>query len=315
MANIVINSKCNLKCTYCFANEYINNNDSRITKDELTKILNFIIPSPINRIGIIGGEPTLHPDFDSIVRTVAERALPKGKRVTVFTNGILIGEHSHVVHKNVGILVNINHPESIGNQKWNRLVSSIDTFALANKLQALTFGINIYKDLKDTDFIFDMLKEYKKNFVRVSYVVPNRNVKFADKDNYYREAKNPFIEFCSNAYNNRIKIGIDCNTIPKCYFDDEELELIQKVSAMPLNSFCEPVIDITPDFKCTACFGNYKQYNMREFDNLSDIRRFLYYQMLKQSEINTSTSECKKCKMAKNMACQGGCLAFSNSYV
>ena len=63
--NIAITNYCNLKCPYCFANKFIESEKQSITEDQLDKILDFLFYSNLNKykhkIGIIGGEPTLHP--------------------------------------------------------------------------------------------------------------------------------------------------------------------------------------------------------------------------------------------------------------
>jgi MoaA/NifB/PqqE/SkfB family radical SAM enzyme len=83
LAQIIPIRRCNLACTYC--NEYDKNSLPVPTFEMLSridKLCEF-------RTGIItfsGGEPTLHPDLDQLIR----RARDGGAIVTVITNGYLL---------------------------------------------------------------------------------------------------------------------------------------------------------------------------------------------------------------------------------
>ena len=61
MANIMINEICNLRCPYCFADEFVNKNPKEMSMEDFDTALNFALSSGYDeRIGLIGGEPTLH---------------------------------------------------------------------------------------------------------------------------------------------------------------------------------------------------------------------------------------------------------------
>ena len=70
MPNIILTSYCNLHCPYCFANNMIQNEkEKNITINQFTNILNWLNNSNDfhDRIGLIGGEPTLHPQINEIL--------------------------------------------------------------------------------------------------------------------------------------------------------------------------------------------------------------------------------------------------------
>lgn len=67
MANIFLTRKCNLKCPYCFADEFVNQKNQDVTLENFKKILNFIKVDKTSKVGLIGGEPTLHPKFNEIL--------------------------------------------------------------------------------------------------------------------------------------------------------------------------------------------------------------------------------------------------------
>lgn len=66
MPNIILTEYCNLKCPYCFASTMIEEakDYKNITMEQLDNILNWLYPTAIEGefgIGLIGGEPLLHP--------------------------------------------------------------------------------------------------------------------------------------------------------------------------------------------------------------------------------------------------------------
>ena len=88
MANIAIVNYCNLKCKYCFADDMIHEDTQSISIDDYRKILSFLARTPKNHVGIIGGEPTLHPHFEEILKETNKYCREVNTDATLFTNGI-----------------------------------------------------------------------------------------------------------------------------------------------------------------------------------------------------------------------------------
>ena len=90
MANIVVSSVCNCKCPYCFAETFLDAAKSHprdvfISLEDFERRLDFLDRSGIDEIRLIGGEPTLHPQFTKLI----ERASARGKHIVVFSHGLL----------------------------------------------------------------------------------------------------------------------------------------------------------------------------------------------------------------------------------
>lgn len=79
---------CNLKCKYCYIerNEYKNVEDF-ISLDKIKEALLMIKGKRLNSIYLTGGEPLMHPDFNSILRMCL-----KISNTTVMSNGIMIND-------------------------------------------------------------------------------------------------------------------------------------------------------------------------------------------------------------------------------
>ena len=119
-----------------------------------------------------------------------------------------------------------------------------------------------------------------------------------------------FLKFVENALNRNIQLTYDCNQVPKCFFSDEEWNKV--IEAGQPRELCEPVIDITPDFKATCCFGVYNQpIDCNKFQNINELINYFQSIMIKKI-LNNNNSLCENCEKIKLMQCQGGCLAFSH---
>ena len=83
LAQIIPIRRCNLACTYC--NEY-DNFSPPVPTDEMLRRIDKLAEFGTAIITFSGGEPTLHPDLDLLIRRVRER----GAIATIITNGLLL---------------------------------------------------------------------------------------------------------------------------------------------------------------------------------------------------------------------------------
>ena len=68
MANIMMTDVCNLRCPYCFANEFVNKDRNEISEEAFDKAVDFIVgDGSHSSVGLIGGEPTIHSNFEYLV--------------------------------------------------------------------------------------------------------------------------------------------------------------------------------------------------------------------------------------------------------
>jgi MoaA/NifB/PqqE/SkfB family radical SAM enzyme len=83
LAQIVPIRRCNLSCTYC--NEY-DKTSSPVPAEEMFRRIDKLADLGTGIITFSGGEPTLHPDLDALIRRVRR----KGAIATIITNGYLL---------------------------------------------------------------------------------------------------------------------------------------------------------------------------------------------------------------------------------
>ena len=83
LAQIVPIRRCNLDCTYC--NEY-DKVSNPVPLEVMLRRIDRLGELGTTIITLSGGEPTLHPDLDAIIRRIRER----GAIATLITNGLLL---------------------------------------------------------------------------------------------------------------------------------------------------------------------------------------------------------------------------------
>lgn len=329
MPNIALTTYCNLHCPYCFADEMIGSSKTRnISLAQLNNILRWVNESHYcdNRIGLIGGEPTLHPYFLEILSIVNNFCIKNKFDSILFTNGIYIGDYLDDIPKKMTLLVNVNAPTAMTPEQWQKLNENLDRMYYLDwmpkkdykkHLYKVTLGCNLCPQIDDYSFFWNFIKRYQAGVVRMSVTAPTEPEFLADKEKYYKLMYPKFIDFLKTAKNHRVKIQYDCNQIPTCYLSKEEIELRKELSLSGDGTprICQPVIDITPDFQASACFGAYKTVDCNQFNNLDELHRYFFYTQNVPKALANVQGKCATCPRHEKVQCQGGCLAFSNKEV
>lgn len=329
MANIMINKVCNLQCPYCFANKFVNQknckDENNITIENFMQALNFATYRNNQcKIGIIGGEPTIHPDFEKLVKIAADDN--RVGEVVVFSNGIHIDKCFSVLdNPKISVLINLNSPSDIGIENFNKIIDNAKNIENSK----ISFGVNIYDPKKDYSFALKACTEKKLNKIRISVVVPNTN----DKRNvnsleYFQQFKNVLFAFLKQCKEYDIMPYYDCNNFPTCLWNQEEYNWIEtyvndfkertgyysNLLSLPI---CEPVIDILPDLTAVRCFGcSDINAPITDFVNIFDLRNFFKNINDNMSiVVADNNSKCKNCYDRATSKCYGGCIAFKRNKI
>jgi NurA-like 5'-3' nuclease len=335
MANIMVNKICNLKCTYCFANKYVNTDNyddvNNISVENFNKALAFVTTSEQEeRLGIIGGEPTLHPELSELLDLSVKNE--KINKVVLFTNGILLDKYTDILlNEKIGILINVNSPEDMGLTNFNKLKSNLcnlmDALNGCNK-DKINIGLNIYSIEKDYSFIFDIMNCVKADNLRLSIVVPNTDEKRNQIPyDYFIRMKPTFLKFLKQCKENNKIIHSDCNYIPRCVWTDTEWNWIKDYlkeyyektgyrSNILNKASCNPVIDILPDMTAVRCFGcSFDSIQIERMSNLSDLKEYFSRRIDDISSNVAAIPECRSCYSYYVKQCSGGCIAFKRKKI
>ena len=320
MANIAITNYCNLRCKYCFADDMIQEEKMSITMDDFRQILDFLSRTPKNHVGIIGGEPTLHPHFDEILKETNKYCRELNTGATLFTNGTNLEKYLPLIGERIGLLINTNAPQFTPEAEYQKTMdvlehlADLSWFDDGSGKNRATVGCNVYPTLTDYSYIWEIVDKYHLTHLRTSVVSPGGCFKElrADKEAYFNQMKPIFLTHCENAIKHNCILNMDCGHIPACYFNSDERELVDAATRAPGNDFCSPVVDITSDFRATSCFGAYDPVDIRDFKDLIELERFLMAKKVLPRAEKNCTGRCTTCKKHKLLQCQGGCLGFAD---
>lgn len=335
MANIMLTDVCNLRCSYCFANEYVNHNANEITLENFEEALAFLKAGGEYSVGLIGGEPTIHSHFGQILdRLVADEEI---RNVSLFTNGVVMDRYAdRLQNEKFHILVNFNSPEDIGETAYSKVCRNlglfIDRYGMKDRI---TLGVNIYRPDFDFGYLLDTLKKFDFHYVRMSLTVPNTSDgRAVDAMAFFRRMKPILLQFVSAMLENQIIPHYDCNKMPACLFSDwERSEAISRFESIPRKlrelrvspdssllseeARCFPVVDILPNLTAVRCFGlsQWTKTEIRNFKNIKDLRNYYVNEFDSYAYKMYGRENCGACYLRKTMKCTGGCLAYKYSQI
>jgi len=91
VAWLTINRNCNLHCMWCYQRK-LANSTQKMDKQLAFQLIDLLAGLPVKFVVIMGGEPTLHPDFFDIVEYIKE----KGLVANVVSNSIRFADDTFV---------------------------------------------------------------------------------------------------------------------------------------------------------------------------------------------------------------------------
>lgn len=318
--NILLTNYCNLKCPYCFAR-----NESDYTKETKKKfidlqdvyfIIKFLKKSKEKYVGIIGGEPTLHPHFNKII----SKFICHDFFVNIFSNGIIknsvIKFLNELNKKKWKMLLNINNLDSYSKFE----IFSIDRTIGLLKSQII-LGYNIYSINFNADHIIDYIEKYKlEKIIRLGIANPspkhdNNSISLEE----HRRIGLMIVRFAKKCNEHNISIDFDCG-FTLCSFSKNDLGKLSLYGS-PFQSICPGVIDVGIDLSVWRCFPTSSIFrkNLKDFRNLEEIKAFYRNKFFLFRSVG-STNKCFKCKRLILRECKGGCLgntlkSFDVSYM
>jgi len=223
MANLLLTSVCNRRCPYCFAQPAMAgaNPAQRLSLPDLVQVADVLVASRAGRIGVLGGEPTMHPDFVDIVLYLMDRRL----KVTVFTNGLtnratLARIAAIPPSLPVSFVVNVNHPDISTPAEQAQQRTFLAT--LGNRCE---ISLNLYRVDRDPCFVADLGAECgTSGKIRLGLAQPSTEprAEFLARDQYAAAAAQ-VVRLVEAAFDRGGSVHFDCG-FALCSFTDEQLE-------------------------------------------------------------------------------------------
>lgn len=83
---ITLNRECNLRCKWCYSQTAGYEKKNNMSSQTLNQILGFCADSGVKHITLIGGEPTLYPNLEEVIKRISALNVSVG----MVTNGLLL---------------------------------------------------------------------------------------------------------------------------------------------------------------------------------------------------------------------------------
>lgn len=319
MVNLLLTTYCNNNCPYCFAKNKVEIdrdvgiNSEQITLENARYVAKFF--KKHKYMGLLGGEPTLHPQFGEIV----DIFLNEGYRVNIFTNGLFSQKVLDFVRSRpkdkISFLFNINNPELQGEKRWERLNYNLtELYNFYEGKPNFSVGINIYKLDQEFNYILDIAKKYNVKKIRwdIAHPIIREKNSFIPLEKYSEIAPriNAFMKKCLKE---KIIFGPDCGSSAPCMFSFEMLKDTYSLGIRKMFDVCTHggAIDIGIDLNVWRCFPLAKFYNknLKEFKDLQGIYTY-FNEKYKPYFFNYyPMDKCYDCDYAIRKQCVGTCIS------
>ncbi len=320
--NIIINSECNKFCSYCFAKDH--RSGENMSFEKFQELVEF----SENPIKILGGEPTLHPDFLKMVQYACEQ---KGE-VTVISNFLFSKEVlAGLLELSEKYAINflINSTPHNSKEKYNRFVHNYTTlFArlyILEKEDSMSCGLTFAGESLESIALY--IKKLKTDLLdigrlRISLDFPGSQER---KDKFYflenHDTGDLFVGVIAVCIQLGIAVNIDCTYFP-CMFSNRAKYKYAKKFATHTGSVgrCGGHMnsggptDVFSDGSASYCYplkNTITADNITEkFKNFSEVRRYLGLKYAFTFGKTVLPLPCRKCSFLRDGKCLGPTLCF-----
>ena len=317
MANLLVTWRCNRRCTYCFARDLartgteiadnLPRSEVHISPQRFEEALAFFQRSKLSVVGILGGEPCLHPDFPVMV----ERLLAAGIKLRLFTGGVFAEETARFLAQTdaqqVHIVINMPGPADLGSPAadelfWNTMRRLAGRGAL---------GYTIRAPEEDLRFLAELANQYEmRHPLRLGLASPciDDPAPTLLPPARYPQVAQRVLELAEACARRHVTLELDCG-FPRCMFSDTEHARLRALDAHAVFR-CGPIVDIGPDLSTWSCFPLKAMGEIPLTD--VDTRDELLTQFGRQQRAYRNLGiydHCMTCPHKYSGECSGGCLA------
>lgn len=309
--NILISKHCNRRCSFCFARQRLGKNAVGgapfMSRENLRRIMTFLKSSGDTNLRLLGGEPTMHPQFTDLV----QEALDEGFSVHIFTNGMMPEKTADFLgaapEGKVTLLCNVSPQANDTPPQKARL-----EYALSKLSRRLCVGITITSTKDNFDFLHQYLDTYGlQRHVRVGIGQPivGQSNDFVPPSTY-PEVGTFIMDLAEQFHSRGVLLGFDCG-LTLCMFTEAQIGRLFFITE-GFKMLCDPIIDVGPDMDLWHCFplSNVLVSQIDRFANQQEIVNH-YQKAVRAYKSMGCRPECLQCKYLRTRQCNGGCLAHA----
>jgi hypothetical protein len=313
MLNLFVNYDCNLACDYCFVRGQARSHPLRIDDVSFERFCEWLVCHRVPVLGILGGEPTLHPDIAGILT----RLHSIGVASVLFTNALYPDEPTGLdastdslaevlAAHTASIVVNYNEPQVYPQGQWERAQRHIGDLVAAGA--KLSFSKNFSRGHTAFDYLIEGCQRFGVTRVRYDVSRPNRawgNNHFASGEE--REVIRTLLAFTRRCEEEGILTGLDC-CLPLCDFTAEELVWLKEHS-MRFAGICQPSLDVQTDLSVSYCMPLSDVSLPDVCAWAGEMGLLCEMNALVRARRESRPPGCEACACFAR-SCQGGCLAL-----
>jgi organic radical activating enzyme len=205
--------------------------------------------SEVTHVKVCGGEPTLHPMFEAIVKSLKTT----GMRIEVITN--LTGRDKAIsALEGVQLLVNATALEALSDSARLKFEANLEKVAAQNNHVALSF--TLYRESQSIDPLIDYCKRYAINKVRLDFSRPSilRRDTISLSTEQVPSFKPKMLELTRQLKAHSIVYCFDCPVLPSLFTEQErsEMNATRLWYVVPGVHLCSMVY-INPDLTIASC--------------------------------------------------------------
>jgi radical SAM protein with 4Fe4S-binding SPASM domain len=276
-----------------------------MSQETFVNIIDWLLKTPENKvIHLMGGEPTLNPDFEWMV----EYLLAQDFNITVFSNlatGQAQGYAEKLTDLPVTWVVNINPPDTWKKAQKEKIMNVLK---ILGRRATITF--NIMPDDNNSNWAIELIRECNLNRgIKVGFVLPTvTGSNFYLDDNQYGVVAEKVVKLAQDAEKENIRLEYECG-VPTCIFSDEQLGILWDVGSTFWSSCCS-IMDISPDGEIIYCLPLATRHavHFSEFNTYMDAKNWFERKLQPYRRLGR-TENCFNCNLMRPDSCNGGCLA------
>ncbi|MBN2821635.1 MAG: radical SAM protein [Coriobacteriia bacterium] len=250
MANLSITRRCERDCAFCFAAEERRREPLDMSAETFERAMDLLERSGIPDARLLGGEPTLHPDFASL----SDRALERGFALTVMTGGLVpddvLAYLASLPTDHMTVFLNAATPGVDGDSLVGAQEHVCKTLG-----ECVELGVTIVSADTDQSFLLEIIERHGlRRSVRIGVahpIVGGANASVPTRD--LRGVGVSIEAFVTQAEAHGVSVGFDCGITP-CMFSEEfaaaHPDVIESVGTR-----CGPIVDVLPEGDAIACYA------------------------------------------------------------
>lgn len=307
---VAISYNCNKQCSYCYADGLKKIFPEDMSIDNFIKVINWIKKNKKD-IMFIGGEPTIHPNFVTMLEICRKNRL----KVDIATNNLYNPTILKKLNKDYinYILINYNNPATYNPGDYSLFVRNLNSL----KQKKIKFYF-YYKFTSSFDDYLDLISLVKKydSWIAISPMIPKYLQNKDIPEKYFQTLSNKILELTAACEKKRIFCYF-ARPVPRCIFTKEQWRKLKKFGIrsrcyVGLNNNFSNRLVINPDLSIFPCSSLYiKGPNVTSFDKIIKISR-IYKRPYETLCWTPLWKKCRTCRYFISKKCQGSCLAYKS---